>query len=140
MPWALAGRSGIAFIRFIMESSDLFGNGGTYFDNTMFNFFQSKRVFHPHLGEGRIYFSKDGTPAVLIWLHVDDIFLHASTLAKLKKALDFILDVTLWFGLVIQPVKVVPPSQRVEYCGFIYNTEGIPCLEILITRSRVPLP
>lgn len=36
---------------------------------------------------------------------------------------------TLEVGLLFIPAKVVLPSQRVKYCGFIYDTADIPALK-----------
>ncbi len=40
------------------------------------------------------------------------------------------MDLALEVGLLFNPDKVVPPSQRVKYCGFIYDTITIPTLEV----------
>jgi hypothetical protein len=35
--------------------------------------------FDPKLGIGRVLIGYDGLPACLIWIHVDDIFMHGPT-------------------------------------------------------------
>ena len=81
-------------------------------------------------GEGRILFSSDGLPVVLIWMHVDDIFIHGPTLAKLEAALDHIMATAVQLGLICNPFKTSPPSQQVKFCGFLYNTSSTPTLHI----------
>ena len=122
-----SGRFGAAFIRMILETSPLFQ--GKAVDNSIQQYF-TKTVYHPTLGEGRVLMGSDGLPVVLIWLHVDDIFIHSPTLDKLKKALDHIMAITVKLGLVCHPSKTSPPSQIVTYCGFIYDTTSTPTLRI----------
>ena len=71
-----SGRFGVALIRLII---DLFGAHPV--DNFIQQYF-IKKVTHPTLGEGRVLIGKDGIPAILIWLHVDDLLIHASILKK----------------------------------------------------------
>jgi hypothetical protein len=40
------------------------------------------------------------------------------------------MDATIWVSLVCQPCKTKPPAQVQLYCGFLYNSVGIPCLQI----------
>ena len=122
-----SGRFGAAFIRMVLDNTDLFG--GTPRDNSLQQYFVEK-VTHPTLGDGRVLIGTDGLPAVLIWLHVDDILIHASTREKLVSALNFIMELTVKLGLVCQPCKTAPPSQRVKYCGFEYDTSSTPTLHI----------
>ena len=74
-----SGRFGAAFIRAVMDSSDLFK--GSPIDNSVQQYFVN-RIYHPTHGEGRVLIGSDGLPVVLIWLHVDDILIHAPTLKK----------------------------------------------------------
>ena len=122
-----SGRFGASFIRMILETSPLFQ--GEPMDNSLQQYF-TKTVHHPTLGEGRVLIGSDGLPVVLIWLHVDDIFIHSPTLEKLKAALDHIMDITVKLGLICHPSKTSPPSQRVTYCGFEYDTTSTPTLHI----------
>ena len=73
-------------------------------------------------------FGSDGLPAVLLWLHVDDILIHAPTLSKLEAALEHILKVTVRLGLICHCSKTDPPSQKVKFCGFEYDTSSTPTL------------
>ena len=72
----------------------------------------------------------DGKPILLVWIHVDDIFLHESTLAKLSEGSNLLLGTTVELGLIFQSSKTVSPTQRVKFCGFIYDTKDIPQLII----------
>jgi len=65
---------------------------------------------------------------VLIWLHVDDLLIHAPTKAKLEAALNHIFNTILRLGLICHRDKTNPPSQRVKFCGFIYDTSSTPTL------------
>lgn len=123
------GRSGFSFIRYIIENSPLFSRD-RFENNSFVNLFEERKVYDPDKGEGRIFFSPDGTLAILIWLHVDDILVHGPTKEKVEEALTYVVSTAMYFGLVIQPVKVELPSQIVRYCGFQYNTTDIPTLEI----------
>ena len=122
-----SGRFGAAFIRMVVDSSDLFQ--GKVFDNSLQQYF-SKKINHPGYGEGRVLIGADGLPVVLIWLHVDDILIHACSLAKLEAALNHIMHITIRLGLICHPSKTSPPSQRVKYCGFEYDTTSTPSLHI----------
>ena len=84
----------------------------------------------PHLGSGLVKMGVDGLPAALIWAFVDDFKIHAPTKAKLIVALNAFMDLALCLGLICQPVKTKPPSQVQKYCGFVYDTTGIPTLSI----------
>ena len=95
----------------------------------------SKKVYHPEYGEGRILIGTDGNPILLVWIHVDDIFLHGPTLAKLSEGLKLLLDTTVELGLICQSSKTVSPTQRVKFCGFIYDTKDIP--KLIIPDNKV---
>ena len=92
-----SGRFGAAFIRVILDNTELFG--GDPVDNSIQQYFV-KKFSHPILGEGRVVLGKDGLPAVLIWLHVDEILIYGSTLGKLEAALNYIMDMTVKLGLI----------------------------------------
>ena len=122
-----SGRFGAAFLCTIVDTSELFS--GTPVDNSLQQYF-SKKVSHPTYGEGRVLIGSDGLPVVLIWIHVDDILIHAPTLSKLEAALDHIMATTVRLGLICHPDKTSPPSQRVKFCGFEYDTSSTPTLHI----------
>ena len=52
-----------AFVRHLMETSDLFGDSPV--DNSIQQHFSSK-ISHPQFGEGRVLFDTDGLPEVLL--------------------------------------------------------------------------
>ena len=122
-----SGRFGAAFLRTVIDSSDLFH--GTPIDNSLQQYF-SQTIIHPTYGEGRVLIGSDGLPVVLIWMHVDDILIHAPTLLKLEAALDHIMSTIVRLGLICQPSKTSLPSQRVTFCGFEYDTTSTPSLHI----------
>jgi hypothetical protein len=120
-----SGRFGAAFLREVIRTSPDFQ--GTV---TVVNDFTSGwngEGYNPALGIGRVLISEDGQPAVLIWIHVDDILLHGPTYAKTRRALDHVLAVATRLGLICHPTKTKPPSQIQKFCGFIYDTVSIPC-------------
>ena len=82
--------------------------------------------YDPRLGVGRVLIGTDGLPACLLWIHVDDLLVHGPTYAKCLQGLLQLLDLTVRLGLICQRVKTVPPCQRVKYCGFVYDTTGVP--------------
>ena len=65
-----SGRFGLSFVRYLLESSILFG--GVSMDNSILSQLLGQS-FNPALGEGRVLIGPDNLPSVLIWLHVDDI-------------------------------------------------------------------
>jgi nucleoside recognition membrane protein YjiH len=86
--------------------------------------------FDPRLGIERFLIRYDGLLVCLIWIHVDDIFLHRPTRAKCTSALKKILDLTVLVGLIYHPTKLKPPSQILFFCGFLYDSVGTPELRI----------
>ena len=87
-------------------------------------------MHRPEQGMGLIQIGKDGLPAALVWAFVDDFKIHAPTRAKLITALNAFMNLSLRLGLIGQKVKAKPPAQVQKYCGFIYDTTGIPTLLI----------
>jgi hypothetical protein len=84
----------------------------------------------PEQGTGLVRIGADGLPAALVWVFVDDFKIHAPTKPKLIIALNAFMDLALRLGLICQKVKTKPPAQVQKYCGFIYDTTGIPTLRI----------
>ena len=74
--------------------------------------------------------AQDHLGACLLWVHVDDVLLHAPTKAKLIEGLNHFMDTAVEVGLICNPRKVIPPSQSVKYCGFIYTSITTPMLSI----------
>ena len=125
---AVAGRYGAAFLRLVLESIPEFK--GTPLPNDFSQAIEG-RGYDPKLGIGRVLIGEDGEPACWIWIHVDDVLIHAPTKAKLQRALDQILDLTVRLGLICQPVKTSGPKQIQKFCGFLYDTTSLP-------RMRIP--
>jgi hypothetical protein len=67
----------------------------------------------PKLGVDRVLIGYDGLPACLIWIHVDDIFLHGPTRDNSTSALKKILDLTVLVGLISHPTFVGTPKLRI---------------------------
>jgi hypothetical protein len=86
--------------------------------------------FDPKLGIGHILIGYYGLPVCLIWIHVDDIFLHRPTRSKCTSTLKKILDLTVLVGLICHPTKLKPPAQIQNFCGFLYESKGTPKLII----------
>jgi hypothetical protein len=89
-----------------------------------------KGEYRPEQGTGLTRIGQDGLPAALIWAFVDDFKIHAPTREKLVRALNAFMDLALRLGLICQKVKTKPPAQVQKYCGFIYDTTGVPTLRI----------
>ena len=121
------GSFGAAFLRQICESSRLFQ--GSPQDNSFHSSFQNSSS-HPNYGTGRVLIGEDDLPAILLWLHADDILIRAPTQQNLATVLGFILDMTVILGLICQLEKMLPPTQRLKFCCFIYDTRSTPSLPI----------
>ena len=97
-----SGRFGAALVRMVMETSDLFK--GFPVDNSLQIYFTNK-VHHPQYGEGQVLIDTDGLPVVLIWLHVDDLLLHAPTKFKLEAAMEHTLNTIVHLSLICHYAK-----------------------------------
>jgi hypothetical protein len=84
----------------------------------------------PRLGSGLVRVGSDGLPAALVWAFVDDFKIHAPTKRKLIRALNAFMNLSLRLGLICQKVKTKPPAQIQKYCGFLFDTTGIPTLRL----------
>ena len=125
---AVAGRLGASFIRKLVERFPEFK--GEPSSNSWEEQFKTGR-HDPTLGAGRVLLDdSDGTGVALIWAYVDDFFIHAPTKEKLTRALNHFMNLTVEVGMLCNPVKVIPPSQQVKYCGFEYDTVGSPTLHV----------
>ena len=122
-----SGRFGAALVRRMLEHCSLFK--GVPVDNSKVGMILDK-VYHPEWGEGRVLIGEDGLPVLRIWIHVDDIFIHGPMKDKVADGLSFLMDEMVRLGLICNHLKTNPPSQRVKFCGFVYDTTGIPTLEI----------
>jgi hypothetical protein len=124
---SLACRFGLSMLRSLVTKEPAFQG------ETHENSWRSRLAGHkhdPHLGSGLVKIGGDGLPAALIWAYCDDFKIHAPTRAKLIVALNAFMDQALCLGLICNPVKTQPPSQIQKYCGFLYDTTGIPTLSI----------
>jgi hypothetical protein len=129
----LAGRYGLSLLRMLRQQCKLFQ--GTPRANCYWTGF-SETGFDPTLGYGFILVSADGSPAVKIWVWVDDFILHGPSFDKTTQALKFFLDTTVRCGMLCHPKKLIPPSQVVKYCGFLFDTIGVPCLRIPVPKRE----
>ena len=123
---AIACRLGLAFVRLVKERFEEFqgkGKANCYWTGMREN------GFDPKLGYGFILESHDGG-AVLVWVWVDDFLIHGPTKDKTTRALKFFLHTAVDCGFLFHPKKLIPPQQVVKYCGFLFDTTGIPCLRI----------
>jgi hypothetical protein len=82
--------------------------------------------FDSRLGTGRVEINKDGKPVCKSWIHVDDIKIHGQSKDDVGGALNHTMDLALRLGLICQPAKTSPPASIQKFCGFIYDTSGIP--------------
>jgi hypothetical protein len=124
---AVSGRFGAAFLRFIFQEVEEM-QGEVVINDWKVALEGDK--FDPKLGVGRVLIGYDVLPACLIWIHVDDIFLHGPTREKCTSALKKILDLTVLVGLICHPNKLKPPTQIQKFCGFLYDSIGTPKLRI----------
>ena len=122
---AASGRFGLSFVRELLCHGSLFG--GLACNNSLSSQL-SGLPYDCNLGEGRVMLGEDGLPGVLVWLHVDDLLLHGPTPEKVGRALTLVMDEALRMGLICQKKKTIPPCQVMRYCGFDYDTTGIPTL------------
>jgi len=121
----LAGRYGASLLRQVREREAVFQGLIT---NNGWRVHYEDGNFDPRRGIGLVVMGEDGLPAALMWIHVDDIAVHAPTKVKCQAALTALMDATVRVGLICQPCKTRAPAQVQKYCGFIYDTVGIPCL------------
>ena len=125
---AIAGRFGAGFLRRLRtRHPDLFI--GSPSENT-WRRQVAEGVYNPSLGHGLGGLSSDGTPIALVFGFVDDFFIHAPTYAKCAAALNCFMDFAVDCGMLCNPAKCHPPSQRAKYCGFIFDTTGVPTLRV----------
>lgn len=108
-----SGRYGAAFLRLIIDTRD--GFQGTAVQNHVL----STSRYNSRWGEGRVLIGKDGLSSLLIWIHVDDVFLHGPTAKKLTDGLNHVTETALRLGLICQPAKTKAPAQVQKFCGFI---------------------
>ena len=125
----MGGPYGLSFLRLLRETHpDIFGITGRA--NCWWKGLDPTGVYDPSFGYGYILFQPNGRPAVKIWVFVDDFLIHGPDYESTAEALKFFLDTAVNVGLLCHPGKCYPPSQEAKYCGFIFDTQGIPQLRI----------
>ena len=129
----LAGRYGTSLLRQLRETEEVFQ--GTLMDNGWSMHIQGKRRDHQS-GLCLVLVRQDGTPAALMWIHVDDILIHGPTRAVCEQALHAFMDATVRVGLVCQPCKSKPPRQVQLYCGYLYDSVGRPCVRVPANKTE----
>jgi hypothetical protein len=112
----ISGRFGVASLRLIIDNFHEF-QGCAILKHPLENGY-----YNPRMGEGCILIGLDGLPALLIWIHVDDMLVHGPSKDKLMAGLNFIMDTAVRLGLICQPVKTTPPEHIQKFCGFLYDT------------------
>ena len=131
---ALAGRYGLAFVRMLKARFREFqGNPSA---NCWWTGFSATGEYDPDKGYGYVLTDDSGSPAVKIWVHVDDFLIHGDTYEKTARALKLFLDTAVDVGMLCHPKKLTPPTQVVKYCGFLMDSRGIPCLRIPIGKRE----
>jgi hypothetical protein len=93
---------------------------------------------HPLLGQnydatlvkGRVLIGPDGEPGVLVWINVNDVFVHGPTHEKLIGSLKYLTDTEVLLGLICQSVNTSPSFQIQKFCGFLYDSKEAPCLRV----------
>ena len=86
---AASVRLGHSFVCLLLSHGPLFGG------LSCINSLSSQLKGSPYdstLGEGRVSVGGDRVPAVLVWLHVDDLLLHGPTYNKVAKSLTVVMD------------------------------------------------
>jgi hypothetical protein len=123
---SLAGRYGVAFLRLLRSNSTLFQ--GIPHHNIWWGNFSGLHCFDPMLGQGRVLLGFDNVPAVLVWAHCDDFYIHGPNKDKTTAALTAFLNCAVDVGLLCHPGKFTPPAQAVKYTGFILDSTSEPTL------------
>ena len=124
---SLACRYGLSMLRMLVAGEPVFQ--GVTRENSWRSCLSGGN-YDPHLGSGLVTVGSDDLPAALVWAFVDDFKVHAPTRRKLIVALNAFMDLSLRLGFICQKVKTKAPAQVQKYCGFIYDTTGIPTLRI----------
>jgi hypothetical protein len=99
--------------------------------NTWWSHFGFALQYDPKLGHGLNFIGTDRLPAVLIWAHCDDFFIHGPTYTKTAHALTAFFDLTVHLCLLCHPGKLTPPAQVVKYTGLLFDMQDVPTLRIL---------
>ena len=124
---AVSCRFGSGFLRAVEDGHPHFQ--GKPHQNDVSSQLQGKTL-DPWLGTGRVEIGSDNAGKLLLFMHIDDIFLHGPNREKVSEGLSHLMDVALRLGLICQPAKTQPPRQWQKYCGFIYDTRSSPRMYI----------
>jgi hypothetical protein len=124
---SLACRYGLSMLRSLVEREPVYQ--GSIQENSWRTRLENGG-HKPEQGTRLVRIGADELPAALVWAFVDNFKIHAPTKPKLLIALNAFMDLALRLGLICQKVKTKPPAQVQKYCGFIYDTTGIPTLQI----------
>ena len=128
---ALACRFGLSFVRMLKEKAEVYAKRGSA--NCWWTHVTTGG-YDPKKGYGLIFTCADGSPAVKIWVHVDDFAIHGPTLRATHTGLKLFLDLAVDVGLLCHPKKLKAPSQVQLYTGFIFDTRRNPCLRIPLDK------
>jgi hypothetical protein len=74
--------------------------------------------YNPRLSEGRVLLEIDGSPALLIWIHVDYVFVHGPMKEKLMTGLKFIMGISVRLGFIYKPIKTSPLLRLRSFVDF----------------------
>jgi Reverse transcriptase (RNA-dependent DNA polymerase) len=122
---ALASRFGNAFVRQLRAAHPyVFGN------RLIVNTWAQGASYQPELGYGYVWVTPDGRPGVQIYVFVDDFLLHGPTYSLTCQGLSLFMDEAVRVGLLCHPKKLIPPQQRVRYCGFELDTQTVPSIQL----------
>jgi hypothetical protein len=116
-----SGRHGSAFLRTIVDHCEAF-SGEPILNHPFLG-----QTYYATLGEGRFIMGPDGEPCLLIWIHVDDLFVHCPT----REKFNYLTGTEMRLGLICQPVKTSPPCQIQKFYGFLYDLKEAPYLHVL---------
>eukprot|EP00957_Ditylum_brightwellii_P034514 2617041-Ditylum_brightwellii.AAC.2 len=86
--------------------------------------------FDPSLPEGQFEVNPDGYPVPLVWIYVDDFLIHAATHHLYCEAVSVMMDTLLCMDLLAHQSKVKCQAQFQQCCGFVYNIESIPQVQV----------
>jgi hypothetical protein len=81
---ALAGRYGLSFVRMLKARFGEFQ--GTPLANCWWTGFSEMGEYDPNEGYGYVLTDESGSPAVKVWVHVDDFLIHGDTYDKTAHA------------------------------------------------------
>ena len=131
----LAGRYGLAFVGMLKARSQEFQ--GTPFPNCWWTGFPETGEYDPDKGNVYVLTDESESPAVKIWLHVNNFLIHGDTYPKIARALTVVLDTAVDVGMLCHPNKLTtPPAQVMKYCGFLMDSQGISCLRIPVSKQE----